>query len=250
MKHIAMIRRLKLMVVLLGIAALAACQKQSANVNVHGVNYTEAPFFYHLFDPTKPDDTGAGEMLDPFAAGGTTCCFTLPRKWRPGIQAKVNATHWLPARADGSLPEVKETFTVEIPPYPDNTPGEIWVLRNTDGSVSVVSSDLQPDHAQWPGKVKGWPVPSLAYRRERWELHRQHEADGVELYLNLLSELEQNPEKGTNEAWEFAAEYHPDEIRQFSGPSDPKYIASLKQDYEEGLNRSRKLLKNVMDARP
>jgi hypothetical protein len=36
--------------------------------------------------------------------------------------------------------------------------GELWVLRGADGSMSVVSSDFQPDHPNWPGRVKDWPV--------------------------------------------------------------------------------------------
>ncbi|MFL6676562.1 MAG: DUF3304 domain-containing protein [Massilia sp.] len=48
-----------------------------------------------MVDPAKPDSSGGGELSDPFAAGGTTCCFSLPKKWRPGIKVRLHTTHLL-----------------------------------------------------------------------------------------------------------------------------------------------------------
>lgn len=148
------------------------------------------------------------------------------------------------------MPEVKQKHVVEVPRYVDGKPGELWVLRNADGSVSVVSSDLQPDHARWPGKVKGWPVPSLEYQRERWELFRKHEEGGVRLYISLLKKLKEDPEGQLTESWNYAKEHYPEDVAVFTGPNDPKYMISLKKEYDEGLKRSQRLLKDVMDAKP
>jgi hypothetical protein len=148
------------------------------------------------------------------------------------------------------LPEVKEEHLVEVPPYVDGKPGELWVLRAADGDVSVISSDFQPDHPKWPGKVKGWPVPSLEYQRERWELQRKHEAEGVELYLSLLDELKKDPLRRAKDAWDFRQKDDPGSLRGYSGPQDPRYQLMLKQEYEEGLERSRRLLQQVMETRP
>ncbi|MFC5461530.1 DUF3304 domain-containing protein [Massilia niabensis] len=235
---------------LLGTFLLSACEKQTVDVNLHGVNYTGDTFSYWVMDPTNPERGSGGELIDPFGAGGTLCCATLPRKWQPGIKLTIRTTHWLKERPDGSLPEVKKEHVVEVPKYVDGKPGELWVLRNADESVSVVSSDLQPDHVQWPGKVKGWPVASLEYRRERWELFRKHEEGGVRLFLSALAELAEDPEKHTKEEWAHTKKYNPSELIGFSGHGDPKYRDFLRKQHEEGLERSRKLLKNVMDARP
>lgn len=245
-----MIRSLLVPVFMLCMSLLSGCEASTVNVNLHGVNYTIEPFTYMVMDPVKPDQISGGELIDSFAAGGTTCCATLPREWRPGIKLTVRTTHWLKARPDGSLPEIKQVHVVEVPKYVDGKPGELWVLRNADGSVSVVSSDLQPDHAQWPGKVKGWPVPSLEYRLERWEIFRKHEEGGVRLYLSLLKQLQKDPGKHAKESWEHTKENYPEDLVGFSGPSDPKYLDSLKKDYDEGLARSHRLLKDVMDAKP
>jgi len=201
-------------------------------------------------DPVKSDQIIGGEHIDSYSAGGTTCCATLPRKWRPGIKLHIRTIHWLKQLPDGSLPEIKQAHVVEVPKYVDGKPGELWVLRNADGSIGVVSSDFQPDHAQWPGKVKGWPVPSIEYQRERWELYRKHEESGVKIFLSSLASLEENPDKEAQENWDHTKQYYPEDLVGFSGPDDPKFRAALKKEYEDGLEQSRRQLKNIMDQRP
>lgn len=229
---------------------LAGCEKPTVEVNIHGVNYKGDAFSYSVADPARPDSVAGGELIDAFAAGGTTCCFTLPRKWRPGIKVQISTTHWLPKLPDDSLPEVKESHLVDVPRYEDGKPGELWVLRLGDGSMSLVSSDFQPDHEKWPGKVKGWPVPSLEYQRARWEILREHKQVFVRTYRELLDELEKEPEVGTKEAWEHAKEYDPQSLKGFLGPNDPKYASALKQEYSNGLERTRKDLEAYLETRP
>lgn len=229
---------------------LVGCEKPTVDVNIHGVNYKDDAFSYVVADPARPNSAAGGELIDAFAAGGTTCCFTLPRIWRPGIKVQISTTHWLPKLPDDSLPEVKETHVAEVPRYEDGKPGELWVLRNADGGVSLVSSDFQPDHEKWPGKVKGWPVPSLEYQRERWEFFRKQEEDSVELYVSLIRDLERSPQAELKGAWEFAKEHEPSSLKGFSGPSDPNYAIALKKEYAEGLIRTKKRLQEFMETRP
>lgn len=236
---------------LLTVLVLSACEKPTVEVSLHGVNYSSETFSYYVKDPAAPDKSGGGgELIDAFAAGGTTCCATLPRSWRPGIKVQVNTTHWLKKRPDGDLPEVKETRLVDVPPYVDGKPGELWVLRASDGEISVVSSDFQPDHIKWPGKVKGWPIPSLEYQRERWEIIKKHEEEGVTLFVSLLDQLQKNPRARALDAWEFAKKHERSTIKTYSGPDDPKYLAQLKKEYEVGLEYSRNRVKQVLEARP
>lgn len=228
---------------------LAACEKPEVSVNLHGVNYTADTFSYAVADPANADG-GGGELIDPFASGGTTCCVTLPKTWRPGIKLQIRATHWVEKRAENSIKEFKKEVIVEVPKYVDNRPGDLWVLREADGKVSVISSDFQPDHPKWPGKVKGWPVPSLEYRRERWELYRKDRQSSVDNYLDLLDELETSPRTRTNEAWKTAMQYDRRSIVGYAGPEDPRYFAYLKKRYTEGLKDSREQLAEVLKERP
>jgi hypothetical protein len=245
-----MIRSLPILASVFGATLLCGCEKPTLDVNVHGVNYTDNTFTYVVVDPENPAGGAGDGLIDPFAAGGTTCCAKLPRKWQPGIKLQIRITHYLQQRPAETVVESRKLHSVEVPKYIDGTPGELWVLLNADGSVSVVSSDLQPDHAQWPGTVKGWPVPSHEYRRERWELLRKHEEMYVRIYRNSLAEMANNPGKHAQEAWNFAQKNDPSDLLSFSGPNDPKYREMLRKRDEEGLELSKKLLNTVMEARP
>lgn len=234
--------------VVVGLSFLAGCQKSTASVSLHGINHSDTEFSYFLLDPENPERVIGGEHIDPFSGGGITCCALLPRKWQSGTKIRVRTVHWLEKHPDGSLPEVKKEHQIDVPRYA--VPEELWVLRAADGKISVIASNVEPDHPQWPGAIKGWPLPSLKYRRERWELYRQHEEGSVDAHIKLIEDLKNNPKQRTAEAWAFAKERDPSSIEGFFGPDDPRYPAALKNEYEQGLAESRKRLKLVMEARP
>ncbi|WP_426175445.1 phospholipase effector Tle1 domain-containing protein [Massilia sp. TWR1-2-2] len=217
---------------------LAACSKPLP-VSIHGVNYTVEPFSYVLTDPNDPKNTGGGELIDSYAAGGTMCCYDLPRKWQPGIKVSVRVAHWKGKYEEKSLQQIVSTHLAEVPRYADGKPGELWVLRSADGSIDLVSSDFQPNHPQWPGKVKGWPVPSLSYKRERWDIYIREEQGTVRLYQKLLSEFMESPIFRAKEAWDFSVKNDRKSIEGYSGPDDIKYLEALRRDYENGLVRSK-----------
>ncbi len=229
---------------------LVACAKPTVPLSIHGVNYSAEAFTYVVVDPNDAKNTGGGELIDPYAAGGTNCCYELPKKWRAGIKVTINSNHWLGKLDDGSLREVASTQSVEVPRYADGKPGELWVLRAADGTMDLVSSDFQPDHPKWPGKVKGWPVPSLVYQRERWDLYVNHEKGGVKLYENMLAELNATPDIRAKEAWNFFLKYDKKDLAGYSGPENVDFRNMLRRRYEEGLRRSREQLRKLELGRP
>ncbi len=228
---------------------LVACS-ESVPVSIHGVNYTVDPFSYVVTDPNDPKNTGGGELVESYAAGGTMCCYELPRKWRPAIKVSVRSTHWLGKSHDDSLREVVSTHLVDVPKYADGSPGELWVLRAANGSIDLVSSDFQPDHPKWPGRVKGWPVPSLAYQRERWDLYIKHEVDNVETFEALLKELNESPNTAAQDAWNTDALHDKKSLVGFIGPGDEGYRKKLRIEYETGLMRTRSELKRLREGKP
>lgn len=234
----------------LSVLLLVACGKAVVPVNIHGVNYSVEPFSFELQDPNDPKNRGDGELVDSYAAGGTTCCYELPKRWRPGLKITVHSKHWVGKSANDSLHRIASTHTVEVPRYPEGNPGEIWVLRAEGGSIAIVSSDLQPDHARWPGKVKGWPVPSLAYQRELWDRYIEHEKGGVRLYKKLLNELDTKPDQRAMDDWNFALKDDKKSLEGYSGPADVKYRAMLRREFEEGLKRSQQQLESMEKGRP
>ncbi|WP_217430684.1 hypothetical protein, partial [Duganella vulcania] len=46
-------------------------------------------------------------------------------------------------------------YPIAVPPYAPGKMGELWVVRGTDGKFSIILSGYQPDHKDWPGRIKG-----------------------------------------------------------------------------------------------
>ena len=175
------------------------------------------------------------------------CCFTLPSRWKAGLKVQVRSTHWLPKNDKDEIPEVEKVYTVDVPPYANGKVGELWVLRTSDGGIEVVSTDLQPDHPQWPGKVKGWPVPSKEYMRERRALAIKWAQETVDSYRASIAKLYSAPEAARKEAWEVDNKSLRNEVATFKGPEDPAYDRYLKKRYQEGLIRSENRLKELVE---
>lgn len=210
-------------------------------VEIGGVNYSDQPITYALTDPGNPE-SGAGEPVDPFGAGGVMCCFLLPNEWQPGIKVRIQIfdTRRKPVRDD----------IVDLPPYVDGKPGRLWAVHYQDGSVDVFSSENGPPHAKWPGKVKGWPVPSIEYRRARWVVFLEDKKSAVRAAEELIKELQENPVKNLKERWEFDKQHSMEKIEAFSGPDDPKYATSVVKRNEEFLKSAQERLDEWIKRKP
>lgn len=235
---------------LVAVLFLSACDEDEVEVALHGVNYSADEFSYYVMDSNDRNKTLGGEYVAPFAAGGTVCCARLPKRWSAGTKLEIRTTHWKTNRAGGELLDFREIHIVDVPKYFSEKPGQLWVVRDEGGKIDVVSSDFQPDHPKWPGKIKGWPQPSLQYKREKWEALKNHQEVFVRNSVELLSSLQRNPELAAKNAWEFAQKNDPSSITGFSGPSDPKYVAALKVHYDAALKESQEQLKRIMEAQP
>jgi hypothetical protein len=235
---------------ILGAPLLVACAKSALPVSIHGVNYSAEPFSFVLQDPADSKNKGDGELVDSYAAGGTTCCYVLPKKWQPGMKVSIESKHWLGKAADNSLHDVASTQLVEIPRYADGKAGELWVLRAADGTMDIVSSDFQPDHPKWPGRIKGWPVPSLAYQRERWDIDIDHQKFFLNAYEQLSAKFKVSPDDAAQEEWSSALKHDKNSLAGYSGPNDVEFRKKLQQDNEAGLARVRARLKQIQQERP
>lgn len=225
---------------------LTACTSLSGadsrtGVGISGVNYSDQPITYVLSDPENPASVG-GEPVDPYAAGGEVCCFSLPKTWRPGIKVRVQIF-------DTNRDPVKDDI-VDLPPYVDGKPGQMWAVYHKDGSVEVVSSNVGPRHEKWPAKVKGWPVPSVEYRRKLWELHLNDKKSAVRAAEGLIRQLAEDPERNLKRRWEHDERYSRDKIETFSGPEDPRYKASIMKRNDEFLKSAQERLADWMTRKP
>lgn len=237
---------------------VSACAKPSASgpasksiaAPIHGVNYTGETFAFVVRDLQNSENYGGGEAINPYGAGGTMCCYSLPAKWKPGLKVEIAETYWLPMRPDESLPEFKKKHVVEVPAYQGSEVGALWVMRLPGGEINVISSDVQPDHPSWPGKIKGWPIPSLEYRRKLHDrLIKEAEAT-TDLYMRSIDELSKSPFKHASEEWNSNVALSPSRVKGYVGPNDPAYRAMLKKEYQNELAISREKVKILKEARP
>lgn len=240
---------MKIIGVLFFCLLLLGCEKkiERVSVNLHGLNYGESEFFYELIDPNEPNEPKGGELIGEYGAGGIVCCYDLPWKWRPGLRIVLRA-HDALEYGPGGKP-VNHELTLEVPKYADGKPGEIWVQRFEDLTYGLVLSDYQPNHPAWPGRIKGWPVPSLEYRRKRWDIFIKSEEGDVKNFNDLLTLLDADPDKAAQSAWDFGRSQFED-LKKFSGPEDPNYRAMLRKEYLEGLHDSQTSLRKLQEERP
>ena len=228
------------------ILLVAACavprpSDSKVGVDVSGVNYTDQPITYIVTDPTDPSSGGA-EPVDPFGAGGAMCCFRLPKTWQAGIKVRVEIL-------DTNRQPVKEEL-LELPPYVDGKPGRIWAVYYPDGSVGVLSSEYGPPHEKWPGKVKGWPVPTVEYRRKLWEQQLELRKDSLHVAQQLIKELKERPDVSLRESWDFKKQYSWKEIERFSGPDDPAFKSFLQESYARSLSRAQQRIDEWITKKP
>jgi len=116
------------------------------------INYTGQEVEVSLHNSEFPDPgEGASDGMGPYAGGSSVvCCVPMPTHWRPGIKmiVKYHFESW---------PEGKQEMkVVELPRYPNDEPGELYVLVHSETDVEVLSSIYDPLHERWPGRVKGF----------------------------------------------------------------------------------------------
>ena len=144
-------RGLLLAVCLPGVAMAASIQ---------ALNYSSREVDYIAVEnPGNTNSGGGGDSIRPYGQGGSICCFSVPEKWHADL--KVVVVYQL------SPDPTFHRETVSVPPYPDGKGGDIWLIVYEDGSVGAVVSLYGPSRPEWPGKIKGYPVPTKEYRDER-----------------------------------------------------------------------------------
>ena len=248
--------RAVLTAVVLVAPVLAACakseraDKERIPVAVHGVNHTAHEFSFVIVDPLDEKNIAGGETINAFGAGGTMCCFNLPKQWRPGTKAQVKATLWLPRGPGESLSSLKKTYVIDVPAYQQGKAAELWILRTGDDEFSLVASNFQPDHPQWPGKIKGWPVPSMEYKRIiHAGLLKEAQSD-VDLFESLLDGLKRHPVEHGKRVWEFRRINNANALKPYKGPADADFLTMLYEEYQTGLVEAREQLKRMKAAQP
>ncbi len=182
---------------------LCACSSLGGGIklgpSLTAVNYTDWPFdWVGVATVDEPDKAMAAEGVEAFGASGIMCCVSLPAKWQPGMQLVVQTIDG--TRAKNSAEWSKETLPlilhrVDVPPYKPEDAGTVWVQLLPGGKVKLVVSSYSPNHALWPGEVKGWPVPTVEYRRKIWDRDMKLLTDDLEDFEKALLRRDAEAEK-------------------------------------------------------
>lgn len=220
------------------------------------LNYTGKEIEYiAIHEPGKATNGAGGGALSPYGASGSMCCFSLPKAWRPGLQVLVEFKFW---KEEGdSYPHTNhpsmraaafKVFSrlVDIPPYTIADVGTVWTIMHADETVEVLVSDLSPSHPQWPGRVKGNPVPSREYRLKLW----QREVDLAVKSLERSKSVDHSDATGRKESWKLLTQYRRDEAKAFSGPDDPTFITFLEEQRTRNIQWAKDRLDYLMSIKP
>jgi len=154
---------------------LAACAnlhaEDSIGLSVTNVNYSGTGYTSALAVDPVTDQSGGGEAANEYAASGLMCCYSLPSKWRPGIQVEVRLLKEKVGQTYQERAYEQDVWIkkrVDVPPY-QGRPSTLWIVIYPDQQVAVYATNDEPSSPNWPGKIKGWPVPSVEYRRMLWD---------------------------------------------------------------------------------
>lgn len=136
-------------------ASVQAAKPKSLGASVRSINYSGKEVALSVVDPLNRSNHGGGDSLNPYSMGGTICCFGIPPEWHPGYQVIVEYNFY--------PDQTWHTQLVDVPAYPEGIAGDIWLTMHEDGRAEAVVSNFGPTRPEWPGRVKGSPVPSESY---------------------------------------------------------------------------------------
>lgn len=124
------------------IVMLSACSDATIPAGVRGYNHMK-DLSIHIFTVNGI----SGPNVRPESGGGETCCVSLPKRWRPGLKAKVAWEY--DQREDSSKPlPGNQMAEVDIPQYPYG--GSLHVHFYAKHKVRIVVSPCSPEHPFYP----------------------------------------------------------------------------------------------------
>ncbi|WPH18836.1 DUF3304 domain-containing protein [Variovorax paradoxus] len=125
-------------------ALLAGCADERVPASVEGYN--------HMSDRSvlsfTVDGAGGPNLGPESGGGGSSCCASIPARWRPGMKVKVEWSYGSGAEGTPPPPPPQEAI-VEIPEYSKRT-GDIQAHFYPNHKVKVVISNYGIEHPRYP----------------------------------------------------------------------------------------------------
>lgn len=169
-----MLNALLLMLILLwlvacdnGQPAAAFQDSDSVTVSTDAVNYMhDWGLGYTLFNQADNQPIGSGILGFLEGPGGKGCCLKLPKKWKPGMQVRVE---WQKSNKK-MTEETMRIKVMEIPEYDEA--GDLYVAFYPGDEVEVVVSWVEPGRPNWRGKERVMPYESCLARLAQSECEK------------------------------------------------------------------------------
>lgn len=215
-------------------------KEKLAGTTIRSLNYSAREVAYiSVEEPDNPNGGGGGEALNPYGSGGYMCCFAVPSVWRPDFQVVVTYQFYPEKEYHKAL--------LSVPPYPDGKAGDIWLIVHADESAEAVVSLYGPSRDEWPGKVKGYPVPSREYRLKLWERDVKHTKADLDNSKTSLAEFSLEDAK---DYWEFQTKRGEKELQKFTGYDDLAYGEYIKDKHRKSIEFFSKRLDYLLRNKP
>ncbi|TCK08547.1 DUF3304 domain-containing protein [Marinobacterium mangrovicola] len=245
------------------LTGLAGCSQEEelTSLNISAADYAgQGIGGYSVVDPNDPKNRGGGESLAPYSAGGITCCYQIPKQWHEGLQVDVVVSYPLEGdttderseslarrQAEGTL---HQTIRVDVPEYQTPAKGTLWVQFMPDEKANVVVSNFDPPHEDFPGEVKGWPVPSDEYRRKLVDRELADIESRLERNQKNLAEFKDSPGKSLERFWGVFTRTRSERVEGLSGPQDPKFKPLLEEYLTNFIKHDQRRIELLREARP
>ena len=239
--------------------SLSACGQESDTVelNITGADYAGTGIrAFRVKNPDVPDAYGDGGSMAPYGGGGIRCCYQVPKQWHEGLTAEIEVYYPLKGKNGDEMVEdlkkreaagnVTETFKVPVPKYRAPAEGTLWVQFMPDKEIKVVVSDLSPDHEDFPGDVKGWPVPSDEYRINLIDRDIGLAESDLKFSISRLKEWKNEPtEKALKSSWDAYKKHFEEELKSFNGYKDSRFLSYLIRESEINIANAKEEIRKL-----
>ena len=184
----------------------------------------------------------------------------MPKTWHEDLQVDVIVRYPLEGesyeerQADRTRREaegrLQETIRLDIPRYETPARGTLWVQFLPDNRASVVVSNLTPAHENFPGDVKGWPVPSDEYRQKLINIKIEDAKQRLERSRKSLFLIKTGNKQKLKELWRIYSDIYSENISSFNNYYDPEFIEFLTERFKERIRADEQTISLLKEARP
>ena len=247
------------------VSCLSACGGKQVGATVTGLNYRDDEIRFFITDPENDKNGAGGEDFLPYSVGGQLCCYSLPAKWHKGLQVKLDVETAGGVMKDGGGKEAFEadreerrkagtlyqSTLLEISEYHTQSAPTLWVQFLPGDRYAAIVSDVGPRDDAWPGEVKGWPEPTLAYQQKLWSRKVKEIEGSLETARQRIEESKNKYSEDTlKDEWKFWIKYDKDALSNIASYQDPAFTEYLKKRAYEFRSRYEQLLTALKSEEP